>query len=47
VLLADPADGDLAFRCNGDRLAEDSLGFEDALRVVAQRAVAEVAVVFL
>jgi hypothetical protein len=47
VLLADPADGDLSSCRNGDRVAEDPLGFEDALRVMAKGAVAEVAVVFL
>jgi hypothetical protein len=47
VLLADPADGDLSSGRDGDGVAEDPLGFEDALRMVAQRAVAKVAVVFL
>jgi len=47
VLLSDPADRDLAAGADRQRVAEHALGFEDALRVVAQRAVAEVAVVFL
>jgi hypothetical protein len=47
VLLADPADRDLASRRIGDGVAEDPLGFEDALGVMSKRAVAEVAVVFL
>jgi len=47
VLLADPAHGDSSSRGGRDRVSEYSLGFEDALRVVAERAVAKVAVVFL
>jgi hypothetical protein len=47
MLLADPANRYRSARGQRDRVAEDALGFEDALRVVAQRAVAEVAMVFL
>jgi hypothetical protein len=47
MLLSDPADRYRSSRCDRHGVAKDPLGFEDALGVVAQRAVAEVAVMFL
>ena len=41
MLLADPADGNLTPRLVGERKPENPFGFEDALRVMAQRTVGE------